>query len=459
MHATASGSSGAREAGVAVRRLIIALVGALILATATGPSLAANKAFVVGNATYAHADALTNPANDARDFAARLTSLGYEVSLELDAPRAGLLAAFQAFTRGLAQDDLALFYFAGHALQIGGENYLFPSDARLDSDKDVGTRLVPLNALLADLTRASRTRIVILDACRNNPFSDELAAKLPQTRSTGGLTRGLARVYAGVGSFIAYSTQPGNTALDGDGRNSPFTGALLKHMAEPGIDVHGVMRRVRADVQKATLEKQIPWENSSLVDEVAFRSGGGAPQPAGPPSSPRTQPSPAASPQSAERRPAETYSYVTGLDPSGDNFLALRAAPGGGGQRIATMGPDTLLKVVEASGSWRRVVLLDGTSGWAHGNWIACCRSLRGGTSVAPANSVRSTADTCDDLWNRRNAIWHRHKYCFTTERGQRAFGNVGCSRDQAAARAAMSEAEQAEVDALVARERAQSCK
>ena len=134
---------------------------------------------------------------------------------------------------------------------------------------------VPLNALLADLSRLTRTRIVILDACRDNPFADGIA-RTEGTRSLG-TTKGLARVYAGVGSFIVYSTQPGNVALDGSGRNSPFTKALLDHMALAGADVHAVMRRVRADVQQHTREQQIPWENSSLIDEVAFASGGPSP--------------------------------------------------------------------------------------------------------------------------------------------------------------------------------------
>ena len=206
-------------------------------------------------------------------------------------------------------------------------------------------------ALLADLSRATRNRIVILDACRNNPFADDIA-KAQETRSAG-TSRGLARVYAGVGSFIAYSTQPGNVALDGNGRNSPFTEALLRHMATPGADVHAVMRRVRGDVQKATSEQQIPWENSSLVDEVSFAVGGGTEvaqssvplPPSQSVSAPRVQP-PAS--------PAPSYHYVSGLDPKGDNFLALRTGTGADGQRIATLGPDTMLKVLESRGEWRK---------------------------------------------------------------------------------------------------------
>ncbi len=241
---------------------------------------AEQKSFIIGNSNYAHTTSLPNPVNDARDLAARLQASGHQVTLGLDVNRTQFLQSFQSFAASLRTEDLALVFFAGHALQIGGENYLFPVDARVEKEADARSHLVPLNALLADLSRTTRSRIVILDACRSNPFADEIANA--QATRSGGLSRGLARVYAGVGSFIAYSTQPGNVALDGSGRNSPFTDALLRHLALPGADVHAVMRRVRADVQRVTNEQQIPWENSSLVDEVAFvgQAAGSSDQPA-----------------------------------------------------------------------------------------------------------------------------------------------------------------------------------
>jgi hypothetical protein len=425
---------------------------------------AARKAFVVGNAHYAHTTSLANPANDARDLAERLDRLGYGVTLVMDTTRAGFLEAFQRFVAGLARDDLALFYYAGHGLQIGGENYLFPVDARVEKEEDARRRLVPLNALLADLARSTKQRIVILDACRNNPFVEEIGAA-SATRSAGAAL-GLARVYDGVGSFIAYSTQPGNVALDGTGRNSPFTAALLRHLGAGNHEVHAVMRRVRAEVKQATEEQQIPWENSSLIEEVAFAgagavagtaggagtSGGASVTGVGP------APRPAAErPRTGERQSGKRYSYVSGLDPDGDNFLALRTSPDASGRRIATMGPDTLLEVVESRGKWRRVVLRDGQTGWAHGNWIACCRmsAPSGGAGSLPA---ASDARRCDDLWRQRNAIWHRYGYCFKSAEGRRVFGNAGCSRDLAAARAAMSNEDRGKVDALAAREQQMSC-
>lgn len=457
----------------------MALLLALLSALVSGAAQAlARKAFIVGNGTYAHAPQLPNTLNDARDLADRLRAMGYTVELGLDLTRSQLLASFQAFVRSLAADDVALLYFAGHALQIGGENYLFPVDVRLASEDDARQRLVPLNALLSDLSRTTRTRVVILDACRNNPF--EAAIQGAQATRSLGASRGLARVYAGVGTFVAYATQPGNVALDGAGRNSPFTAALLRHMVAPGADIHAVMRRVRADVQRETSEQQIPWENSSLIEEVVLGVERGVPTAAQPGPTASPAPRPASPPPASRPRPEPvSLSYVTGLDPQGDNFLALRDGPTADARRIATMGPDTLLKVVESRGVWRRVELLDGTGGWAHSNWIACCRihqPLAGAAAPLQPSAQPPIAQpplpstpaqppgppaavgTCDDLWHQRNAIWHRHGFCFQTERGKRAFGNAGCSRDQAAARAAMTPAERAEIDALIERERRAGC-
>jgi hypothetical protein len=472
-----------RRASGACGAILVAIVVAAT--AAANDAEAARRAFIVGNANYLHATPLANPANDARDLATQLRALGWDVTVQFDASRSALLKGFASFSSALKPDDLSLVYFAGHAMQFGGENYLAPVDAQVKSEDDVRRQFVPLNALLADLSRLTRTRIVILDACRDNPLAEGLS-RAEGTRSLG-TAKGLARVYAGVGSFIVYSTQPGNVALDGTGRNSPFTKALLDHMSLAGADVHAVMRRVRADVQLNTREQQIPWENSSLIEEVAFASGGVSPTAALPPSlsSPpadapppaaASPPSPPASQQTATRgapaRPApppENFHYVTGLDPKGDNFLALRTGPLPSDTRIATMGPDTLLRIRESRGVWRRVELIDGMSGWAHSKWIACCRTLAprpwAVTTVPasppppPSRVTPAAAASCDGLWRERNAIWHRHGYCFTTARGRAAFDTSSCFRDQGAARAAMSASERSTVDALLARERAQGCR
>ncbi len=461
-----------RGAGYDFIRSCAVFFGFLFVGTAifTTQAVAARKAFVVGNSNYSHINSLPNPANDAADLAAKLKALNYDVTLELDVGRAQFLRSFQKFSGSLTADDLALVYFAGHGLQIGGENYLFPVDARVEKEDDARQVLVPLNALLADLSRITTSRILILDACRNNPFADEIA-KAKATRSAGPAARGLARVYAGVGSFIIYSTQPGNVALDGTGRNSPFTDALLRHISVPNADVHAVMRRVRGDVQRATAEQQVPWENSSLIDEIVFAAGTATAAAPSQPSPPTASPSPPSpnQPTRMSKASTETYSYVTGLDPKGDNFLALRSGSEPDAVRIATMGPNTLLKIAESRGVWRRVVLLDGATGWAHSNWIACCRTIAGAASAgatavgsgkaAPPGAIgKAFGDTCDSLWLRRNTIWKRNGYCFTSAKAKQALGNAGCSRDQAAARAAMSAADIAEVDALLVREQGMGC-
>jgi hypothetical protein len=163
--------------------------------------------------------------------------------------------------------------------------------------------------------------------------------------------------------------------------------------------------------------------------------------------------------------PPESFHYVTGLDPNGDNFLALRTGPLPSDIRIATMGPDTLLRVRESRGVWRHVELIDGMTGWAHSKWIACCRTLAArpwAVTTVPAPPPApppAAAQSCDGLWHQRNAIWHRHGYCFTTARGRAAFDTSSCTRDQGAARAAMSAGERTTVDTLLARERELGCR
>ncbi|MGQ0564276.1 MAG: caspase family protein [Gemmobacter sp.] len=395
---------------------------------------AGKVALVIGNSAYAHTSALPNAATDAADMAARLQGLGFDVHGGIDMDRQATLQAVDTFSRALSPDDLALFYYAGHGVQIGTENYIIPTDARAADEVSLTEASVRLQTILRTMELRADRRIVILDACRNNPFAVAVAS-----RSGGEPARGLAKVEAGVGSDIAFSTQPGNVALDGDGRNSPFTAALLTHIREPGLDIHAVMRRVRGDVVAATGETQVPWENSSLVDEV-FLAGTDSPAAAQPAYEP---PPPQATAQ---------YHYVGGLDPNGDGFLALRTGTSGNAQRIAKMTEGTPLDVLGSEGAWYQVRLLDGRTGWAHSNWIGCCT---GGTAPAP----RAEAASCDSLWYERNAIWAAYGYCFTSARGQAAFGNDGCFRNQAQAQAAMSGQERAMVDRITATEAANGCR
>lgn len=242
-------------------RLLIALT--LLLATASG-ALADRVALVMGNGNYRHAKPLKNAVNDATDVAARLREMGFTVYEGIDMPRRDALRLVQQVGQRLTYDDTVLFYFAGHATQLGSQNYIMPIDASPGSENELVDSSISMQAILATLESRALTRLIILDACRNNPFISSAEG----SRSADEGARGLFRMDAGAGSFIAYSTEPGNVASDGAGRNSPFTEALLRHIDSPGKDIHAVMRRVRADVMNASNNRQIPWENSALVDEV-----------------------------------------------------------------------------------------------------------------------------------------------------------------------------------------------
>ena len=410
---------------------------ALILCLAAPMAHAGKVALVIGNSAYQNTTALPNAATDAADMAERLAGLGFEVYGGVDLDRQATLEAVDTFSRALSPDDLALFFYAGHGAQIGTENYIIPVDVQASDEIGLTEASVRLQVILRSMELRADRRIVILDACRNNPFLQAVAA-----RGGGDAPRGLAKVEAGVGSFIAFSTQPGNVALDGTGRNSPFTTALLAHIGEAGQDIHAMMREVRSDVVAATGETQVPWENSSLVSEV-FLAGDDTPGPAPEPvTEPRVQPQVTAQ-----------YSYVGGLDPNGDGFLALRTGTGNNAQRIARMPEGTMLEVLGSEGDWDYVRLLDGRTGWAHSNWIRCCT---GGAAPTPRAEA---AASCDDLWYQRNAIWAAYGYCFTSPRGQSTFGNAGCFRTQAQAQAAMSSQERSSVDRIKATEAAQGCR
>jgi hypothetical protein len=247
---------------------------ALVLAfavTAQAPAFAAKRvALVLGNSAYTHAPALPNPVNDANDVAAKLQALDFVVSLAVDATKAETDAILREFANALEGAEVAIFFYAGHGLQVAGQNYLVPVDAKLAKERDLEFEAVRVDFILKqmELGREDKTNVVFLDACRDNPLSRSLARTMG-TRSAS-IGKGLAQIDAGVGTFIAYSTQPGNVALDGKGTNSPFTEALLKRITEPGRNLTSVMIDVRKDVIAATDGQQVPWDHSSLTGEFYF---------------------------------------------------------------------------------------------------------------------------------------------------------------------------------------------
>ena len=236
-----------------------------LMAFAAAPAYAGTRlALVIGNGKYANAPKLENPANDSADLAAALRNVGFEVIEQQDASRESMTKAVRAFSSRLRGTEMALFFYAGHGMQMSGENYLLPVDADIQTPADVRFNTVNLTDIQQEMEGSGRVNIIILDACRNNPFADRLAQS-----GRAAPSRGLGRIdAAGEGSLIVYSTQPNNVALDGAGRNSPFTAALLKHVITPGIEVRQMLSRVRGDVLSATERRQTPWDSSSLTGDV-----------------------------------------------------------------------------------------------------------------------------------------------------------------------------------------------
>ncbi len=251
-------------------RLVIAVL--VIQMLAAMPALAEKRvALVIGNSAYVHATVLANPANDAAEMAKALTETGFQVIAGLDLDKRGFDGKMRDFARALSGADVALFYYAGHALQVGGRNYLVPVDAAMQGERDLDFEAVAVDFVLRqmEIERENKTNLVFLDACRDNPLSRNLARSMG-TRSTS-IGQGLAQVRTGVGTFISYSTQPGNVALDGSGANSPFTEALVKGIKVAGRNLTSVMIDVRKDVLAVTSGKQVPWDHSSLTGDFYFQ--------------------------------------------------------------------------------------------------------------------------------------------------------------------------------------------
>lgn len=240
-------------------------------------------ALVIGNAAYSQAPALTNPVNDAADMAKALTEYGFDVILGLDLDRTAFNEKVRAFSRALEDADTAVLFYAGHGLQVAGHNYLIPVDASLRSERDLDFEAIQLDFVLKQMEvgRDGKTNIVFLDACRDNPLAANLARSMG-TRSVN-VGKGLAEVQTGVGTFISYSTQPGNVAMDGAGRNSPFTAALSKRISERGRNLNALMIEVRKDVLKETDGRQVPWDHSALTSDFFFEETRGVGEPALPP--------------------------------------------------------------------------------------------------------------------------------------------------------------------------------
>lgn len=226
-------------------------------------------ALVIGNASY-KSSPLRNPINDATLMARTLEDAGFEVSLLTDVSHQSMKLAMVRFGRKLrSSDTVGLFYYAGHGVQVRGDNYLIPVDAEIEDESEIGVFAINVNEYLQTMERASsRINIVILDACRDNPFA----------RSFRSQTRGLARVDAPRGTYIAYATGPGQVALDGNSGNSPYTVALVDAINTPELTLEETFKQARRDVLSKTDERQTPWETSSITGRFYFKRETSIPQ-------------------------------------------------------------------------------------------------------------------------------------------------------------------------------------
>jgi Caspase domain len=233
------------------------------LCISLNPALAKRVALVMGNSDYTTFSKLPNPVNDARLMEKALREVGFEVTLVLDADQAKMKQAMLDFGRMLRKGvDASIFYYAGHGVQVKGENYLIPTTANIEDEDEVAVQAIDVNDFLQTMQSAKFPfNIVVLDACRNNPLN--------ATRGGGG---GLAPVNAPRGSYIAYATSPGAVAFDGEGKNSPYTSALADALSKPGLKLEEVFKLTREKVLDFTDENQVPWETSSITGDFVFRA-------------------------------------------------------------------------------------------------------------------------------------------------------------------------------------------
>ncbi len=239
-------------------------------------------ALVIGNSAYKNVPTLTNPQNDAAAIATSLRNIGFEsVMLAVDTTREKMIDALRAFADEAEKADWAMVYYAGHGIEVNGQNYLIPIDARFASDRDVQFEAIPLDQVMASLEGAKKLKLVVLDACRVNPFAAQMrrtaAPVAVAASSTAGgsvgsrsIGRGLGEVKVEGASLVVYAAKQGEVALDGEGGDSPFTVAMVQRIATPGVEINKVFRLVRDDVMEATAGRQEPYTYGSLPGKEDF---------------------------------------------------------------------------------------------------------------------------------------------------------------------------------------------
>src|SRR3984893_12670063 len=249
---------------------VVGLAAAAIVVIAGSDAAWAERrvALVVGNSNYKAANiSLSNPRNDAQDISAVLTNLGFEVVTAIDASKRDMDFALQRFARLATDADSALFFYAGHAMQFQGRNFLMPTAGEGRQEIALRYQMIGREDVPAALDRANGVKIMILDACRNNPLADRLQKTIVGASRSVSMSRGLARIDKTQGMVVAYATAADEVAQDGQGRNSPFTTALLKRLHEPGLEIEMMFRRVAYDVNAQTGGRQRPETYISLLSE------------------------------------------------------------------------------------------------------------------------------------------------------------------------------------------------
>jgi uncharacterized caspase-like protein len=256
------------------RTFLVGTVGALLPLAAAGRITERRLALVIGNGDYRFSP-LKNPVNDARAMAEALRAMGFTVEYQENAPKRAMIEAIRGFVLRAAAFDVRLFYYAGHGVQMNGRNYLVPVDADVQAADEIAAKCADAGEMLERLGRIKTgMNLVILDACRNNPFSDGATATVDgrRLRFRGATAAGLAPLDAPSGSLVAFSTGPGAVAIDGiDATHSLYTKHLLQHIGTPGLAVEQVFKRVRIAVTQESRRQQVPWEASSLMCDFYFR--------------------------------------------------------------------------------------------------------------------------------------------------------------------------------------------
>jgi uncharacterized caspase-like protein len=254
------------------------LLGVIAASLFAAPAQAERRvALVIGNSAYVNANVLRNPKNDAADFAETLKKVGFEVDLGLDLDQRGLAQTIEKFARNLEGADVGLLYYAGHALQINEKNYLVSTSARLENEFLVASETMELEPIIRLMESKAPMNLIFLDACRNNPLADNLRRNMAALKRSGNLGRGLARIEGlGRDTLIAFAAAPGQEAADGAERNSPFTGALLRHVPQPGLEVSVMLKEVAADVRRETRNSQRPQQLSDMSRTFYFAAADAA---------------------------------------------------------------------------------------------------------------------------------------------------------------------------------------